>query len=59
MATIENYYMRPETVSKNEYIALELTKIWSNQPGKIASYSVLEVYKTFRDKLNREVGEND
>lgn len=59
MATIENYYMRPETVSKNEYIAIELTKIWSNQPGKVMSNTVLETYKYFRDSLNKEVGENE
>lgn len=60
MATIENYYMRPETVSKNEYIAIELTKAWCGQQGTPApSSSVLEVYKRFRDKLNREVGENE
>ena len=60
MATIENYYMRPETVSKNEYIALELVKAWCGQQGVPApATTVLDRYKYFRDELNREVGEND
>lgn len=60
MATIENYYMRPETVSKNEYIALELVKAWCGQQGEPATSSrVLDRYRYFRDCLNKEVGENE
>ena len=48
-----------ETVNKNEYIALELTKMWSGQSGLPAPASqVLEKYKSFRDELNKE-GDND
>jgi len=60
MATVNNYYTRPETVSKNEYIALELVKAWCGQQGEPATSSrVLDRYKYFRDKLNREAVENE
>lgn len=49
-----------ETVNKNEYIALELTKAWCNQPGPpVQGETVLTKYKGFRDKLNKEERENE
>lgn len=44
-----------DKLTKNELIALELTKYWCGQLGYPAnSATVLDAYKTFRDRLNEE-----
>lgn len=48
--------MEHETLTKNEYIALELTRMWCNQEGAPASArTVFEKFEYFLDQLNEEV----
>jgi len=47
--------MEREILSKNEYIALELTRIWCNQPlDTVNSQCVIDVYKKYLKNLNEE-----
>lgn len=48
--------MEHETLTKNEYIALELTRMWCGQEGAPSSAKmVFEKFEYFLDQLNKEV----